>query len=305
MCGEARPPCWVGRRRLVAPVQRPGAMTAHSGWFACACAGRCWHQSAFQSSKVCYHPYAVIKAGGKQYRVSAGQKLKVEQIPADIGATITFNEVLAVGAGADVVFGAPSCGRGQSRQRSSNTARATKCASSDASSQTLSQSGGHRQATLEVFFSAIYGANGAELARLTRLQSRRGGTGRHNRCRQARKARRQRQPELIEGIGPKIAGLLKAAGVTTFEALSTTPVEGKRPRCRVASSTSPNRETGRSRQRLQLARVTGAFDALVGGVREVTGVSHGTQQERQGGSNPQRSAIPSRNVWASSPTAAS
>ena len=51
--------------------------------------------------------YAVIKTGGKQYRVSAGQKLKIEQIPADVGSTITFNEVLAVGSGADLVFGAP------------------------------------------------------------------------------------------------------------------------------------------------------------------------------------------------------
>jgi large subunit ribosomal protein L21 len=41
--------------------------------------------------------YAVIKTGGKQYRVVAGEKLKVEQIPADVGSEITIDQVLMVG----------------------------------------------------------------------------------------------------------------------------------------------------------------------------------------------------------------
>ena len=51
--------------------------------------------------------YAVIKTGGKQYRVSAGQKLKVEQIPAEVGAEITLDQVLMVGEGESVKVGAP------------------------------------------------------------------------------------------------------------------------------------------------------------------------------------------------------
>ncbi|WP_374601915.1 50S ribosomal protein L21 [Niveibacterium sp.] len=51
--------------------------------------------------------YAVVKTGGKQYRVSAGQKIKVEQIPADVGAEITLDEVLAVGEGESVKIGTP------------------------------------------------------------------------------------------------------------------------------------------------------------------------------------------------------
>ena len=51
--------------------------------------------------------YAVIKTGGKQYRVIAGQKLKIEQIAADIGQQITLTEVLAVGSGEGLVVGAP------------------------------------------------------------------------------------------------------------------------------------------------------------------------------------------------------
>jgi large subunit ribosomal protein L21 len=51
--------------------------------------------------------YAVIKTGGKQYRVAAGQKLKIEQIPADIGQEITLDQVLSVGEGEQIQIGTP------------------------------------------------------------------------------------------------------------------------------------------------------------------------------------------------------
>ncbi len=51
--------------------------------------------------------YAVIKTGGKQYRVAAGQKIKVEQIPADVGSEITLDQVLMVGEGESVKIGTP------------------------------------------------------------------------------------------------------------------------------------------------------------------------------------------------------
>ena len=51
--------------------------------------------------------YAVIKTGGKQYKVAAGEKIKVETIPADIGAEITIDQVLAVGAEGQFSAGSP------------------------------------------------------------------------------------------------------------------------------------------------------------------------------------------------------
>jgi large subunit ribosomal protein L21 len=51
--------------------------------------------------------YAVIKTGGKQYKVAAGEKIKVEQIAADVGQEITIDQVLAVGNGADLKVGTP------------------------------------------------------------------------------------------------------------------------------------------------------------------------------------------------------
>ena len=51
--------------------------------------------------------YAVIKTGGKQYRVAAGEKLKIEQIPADIGAEIVIDQVLLVADGDNLKMGRP------------------------------------------------------------------------------------------------------------------------------------------------------------------------------------------------------
>ena len=51
--------------------------------------------------------YAVIRTGGKQYRVSAGDKLKVEKLGAGVGAELVLDEVLAIGEGDAVRLGAP------------------------------------------------------------------------------------------------------------------------------------------------------------------------------------------------------
>ena len=51
--------------------------------------------------------YAVIKTGGKQYKVAPGEKLKVEQIPADVGAEVILDQVLMVGDGSSVRLGQP------------------------------------------------------------------------------------------------------------------------------------------------------------------------------------------------------
>jgi len=51
--------------------------------------------------------YAVIKTGGKQYRVANGDTLKVESLTADVGATVSFDQILMVGEGESVKVGKP------------------------------------------------------------------------------------------------------------------------------------------------------------------------------------------------------
>ena len=51
--------------------------------------------------------YAVILSGGKQYRVSEGDTLKLESLSAEVGQAIDFDRVLAIGEGEDIKVGTP------------------------------------------------------------------------------------------------------------------------------------------------------------------------------------------------------
>lgn len=52
--------------------------------------------------------YAVIKTGGKQYRVAPGESLKVETLEAAVGDSISFSEVLLVANGEAITVGSPT-----------------------------------------------------------------------------------------------------------------------------------------------------------------------------------------------------
>lgn len=51
--------------------------------------------------------YAVIKTGGKQYKATVGEKIKLEQIAAEVGQEIVFDQVFAVGEGSEIKIGTP------------------------------------------------------------------------------------------------------------------------------------------------------------------------------------------------------
>ena len=51
--------------------------------------------------------YAVIRTGGKQHRISPGQRLRVERLPGEVGDRITFDDVLMVNGGGEVSVGSP------------------------------------------------------------------------------------------------------------------------------------------------------------------------------------------------------
>ena len=231
--------------------------------------------------------YAVIKTGGKQYRVSAGQKLKIEQIPADLGATITFNEVLAVGSGADVVFGAPLVTGAKVDATVVSHGRGDKVTIFKMRRRKHYQRhGGHRQNYTEVFFSVIFGADGTELAKadapVISAPVALAASGALVAAAPAKKSTKVRSKardgsddlELIEGIGPKIAELLKAAGIDTFDALAKAPVEKVQEVLEAGGSkfNLAKPETWAEQAALAASGDWAAFDklteALVGGVRK-------------------------------------
>ncbi|APH57541.1 LSU ribosomal protein L21P [Granulibacter bethesdensis] len=80
------PACWGVRRPLGVDGMAPSSRSQHLGPEAM---------------------FAVIRTGGKQYRVTPNAVLKVEKLEAEPGSTITFTDVLAVGGEGNLTIGAP------------------------------------------------------------------------------------------------------------------------------------------------------------------------------------------------------
>jgi large subunit ribosomal protein L21 len=59
------------------------------------------------SCGVVFDMYAVVRTGGKQYRVSAGEKLRIERLAAEVGQEIVLDQVLLVADGEALKWGAP------------------------------------------------------------------------------------------------------------------------------------------------------------------------------------------------------
>ena len=109
--------------------------------------------------------YAVFRSGGKQYRASKGDVLRLEKIEADEGATIEFDEVLLVGEGSDIKVGSPLLSGGAvkatvMRQGKSRKVTVVKFKRR----QNYLRQGSHRQFFTEVEITAITGGSGKKTA---------------------------------------------------------------------------------------------------------------------------------------------
>ena len=154
--------------------------------------------------------YAVIKTGGKQYRIAAGEKLKIEQIAASVGSVIVFDQVLAAGDGATLIVGTPLVPNA--------TVKATVLAQGRHDKVRIfklrrrkhyKKSQGHRQAFTEVFIGEISdGKGGVTTSALAAVIP----VGKDD-------------LEIIEGIGPKIAKVLVDGGISSFALLASSKAD--------------------------------------------------------------------------------
>ncbi len=108
--------------------------------------------------------YAVFRSGGKQYRAAKGDVLRLEKIEGDEGATVSFDDVLLIGEGADIKVGNPvligsSVSGKVLRQGKSKKVSVVKFKRR----QNYLRQGSHRQFFTEVEITAI-SANGAKKA---------------------------------------------------------------------------------------------------------------------------------------------
>jgi large subunit ribosomal protein L21 len=110
--------------------------------------------------------YAVIKTGGKQYRVREGDTLRVEKLAAEAGATVQFDQVLMVGEGDQVKIGAPYLAGSQVSATVIAQGRADKIkVVKFKRRKNYLRQNGHRQAFTEVEITKIGGAPKAAAAK--------------------------------------------------------------------------------------------------------------------------------------------
>ena len=167
--------------------------------------------------------YAVIKTGGKQYRVAVGDKFKVESLSADIGETVSFDEVMMVADGDKVEVGTPllsttvqarvlAHGRGDKlrilkfRRRQNSRTR-----------------GGHRQNYTFVEVTGIGGKAPAKKAAAKKAEPKvEKVPAKKAPAKKAAAKKTEGADDLtkISGIGPVIVGKLNDMGITTFDQIA-------------------------------------------------------------------------------------
>ena len=106
--------------------------------------------------------YAVFRTGGKQYRVSQGDKLRIERLSADVGDVVDFDQVLLVGSGADVRIGSPLVPGGKVQGKVLGQGRAKKIeVVKFKRRKNYRRTKGHRQHYTEVEITSISGGAAA------------------------------------------------------------------------------------------------------------------------------------------------
>ncbi len=204
--------------------------------------------------------YAVIKTGGKQYKVAAGEKLKIEQIAANVGQEIVLDQILAVGNGADLLIGAPLV--------PGATVKATIVAHGRHDKVRIfkmrrrkhyQKRQGHRQNYTELFIGEIADGKGGNAKVAMPVMA--APAGKDN-------------LEVVEGIGPKAAVVLAQNGITTYAQLASATADDLTAMLKASGGRFPLTSVGTWAEQAALLRdgkmdeFKKLTDELVGGMRK-------------------------------------
>ena len=180
--------------------------------------------------------YAVIITGGKQYRVSPGDMLKVESIDAEVGATIDFEEIMMIANGEDITVGAPTIASAKVAALVVAHGRAKKIEIVKFRRRKHHQKRtGHRQNFTQVQIQNINGEGAPERvatpktaeAEEVAAPAKKATPKKETKADKPAAKAKSSSDDLskIEGIGPKAATALVEGGIASFSDLAKASVE--------------------------------------------------------------------------------
>jgi large subunit ribosomal protein L21 len=162
--------------------------------------------------------FAVIKTGGKQYRVAANDLLKVEKVVGNAGDIVEFNEVLMVGEGEGAVVGAPTVAGALVTAHVVEQGRAAKViAFKKRRRQNSKRTRGHRQHLTTIRIAEILTGGAKSVGKAALMASvARAPKAAKAVAADAAPAGIVDDVEIIGGVGPALKKKLAAAGITTL-----------------------------------------------------------------------------------------
>ena len=171
--------------------------------------------------------YAVIKTGGKQYKVAASDTITIEKLEAAAGETVVFPEVLMVGGDAGITIGSPFVAGASVAAEVEKQARGPKTISfRKRRRQNSKRKKGHRQDLTIVRIAEILtgGAKPSKAAAAPKADKAEGKAAKAEVAETAAAPTGKMDTSnlsLIAGIGPTIEKKLRAAGITSWEQIAS------------------------------------------------------------------------------------
>jgi len=176
--------------------------------------------------------YAVVKTGGKQYRVAVGDKLKVESIKAEEGDKVTLDQVLMIGDGDNIEVGTPTLNKSVEATVVSNGRGKKLRVVKFRRRQNSRTRTGHRQNYTELEITAIGGKAPAKKAAAPKKAEapKKDETSKKAAAPKKTEESKKTAPKKaakgaddlskISGVGPVIVGKLEGLGITTFKQIA-------------------------------------------------------------------------------------
>jgi large subunit ribosomal protein L21 len=168
--------------------------------------------------------YAVIKTGGKQYKVIAGETLKVEKLAGEVGSKVVIDKVLMLADGDAVTIGSPLIAGAVVNATVVSHGRGDKVTIFKFQRRKhYRKTQGHRQSYTEIQIDDVNGKGSTKVAAKPKATAKPKAAAKP--AAKAKATGTKDKLTIIEGVGPKIAELLNADGIMTFADLAKAKVK--------------------------------------------------------------------------------